>query len=90
MLHDRAGAVSPVLPLCRKFGRPGQWIRIRIHIRCRQVELPANLQSNTNDAAGDPAHRALPDVVAYFVSFVDRVNLGFAALQMVKDSSFVR
>src|SRR5215468_11292438 len=24
-------------------------------------------------------------MVAYFVSFVDRVNLGFAALQMVKD-----
>ena len=24
-------------------------------------------------------------MVCYFVSFVDRVNLGFAALQMVKD-----
>ena len=47
------------------------------------IERPGNLETRTMRKV---TRRIVPFLmVCYFVSFLDRVNLGFAALQMVND-----
>ncbi len=49
------------------------------------MELPANYAVETRTMR-QVTLRIVPFLmVCYFISFLDRVNLGFAALQMVKD-----
>src|SRR5262245_27630485 len=62
--------------------------RRREHCRIG-AEMPSNASALEARTMQRVTLRIVPSLmVCYFISFLDRVNLGFAALEMVKDLHF--